>query len=70
MKFTLIFAAATLLNAAIVTSAFAQTSPASIEVPAGAEVNSKYYRVEPGSNGEYFDTRSMRWFTGNGQPCS
>ena len=76
MKLSLIIAAATLLNAGIVTSALAQTStaavevPASNEVPAGKEVNSKYYRVEPGSNGEYFDTRSMGWFTSNGQPCT
>jgi hypothetical protein len=34
------------------------------------EATSKYYRSTPGSNGEYFDTRSMRWFTGNGQPCT
>jgi Protein of unknown function (DUF3011) len=31
--------------------------------------NSKYYRTQPGSNGEYFDTRTMRWFTRDGQPC-
>lgn len=76
MKLSLIIAAATLLNAGIATTALAQTSRATIEVPAsgeasaGKEVNSKYYRVEPGSNGEYFDTRSMGWFTGNGQPCT
>jgi hypothetical protein len=34
------------------------------------EANSKYYRTAPGSNGEFFDTRSMRWFTRDGQPCS
>lgn len=72
MKLSLIGVAAIsgLLTIGFAPNALAQTSPAAIEVPAGAEVNSKYYRVEPGSNGEYFDTRSMRWFTGNGQPCT
>ena len=37
---------------------------------AKGEANSKYYRVEPDSQGEYFDTRSMRWFNSNGQPCT
>ena len=40
----------------------------------------KFYRIPqsgqpygsqaPGQGGEYFDSRSMRWFTANGQPCS
>lgn len=72
MKLSLIAAAAvfTLFNAGFISQAAAQTSPATIEVPAGTEANSKYYRVEPGAKGEYFDTRSMGWFTSNGQPCA
>ena len=72
MKLSLIAAAAVfaLFNAGFISQAAAQTSPATIEVPAGTEANSKYYRVEPGAKGEYFDTRSMGWFTGNGQPCA
>jgi hypothetical protein len=30
----------------------------------------KYYRTEPGQNGEYFDTRTMQWYTANGQLCN
>ena len=40
------------------------------ETGAKGEVNSKYYRAEPDSKGEYFDTRSMRWYSSNGQPCT
>jgi hypothetical protein len=48
------------------TSAFAQepTAPKFYRSPqAGQPVGSQ------GSGGEYFDSRTMRWYTANGQPC-
>jgi hypothetical protein len=43
--------------------------------PAAAEDAPKFYRMPtaqpaPGDGGEYFDSRTMRWFTANGQPCT
>ncbi len=64
MKFTLTALIAALALGSLTSHVAAQTPTA------GAEATSKYYRTAPGSNGEYFDTRTMRWFTGNGQPCS
>ncbi len=42
---------------------------AATPISAQGENAAKYYRNGPGQNGEYFDTRTMRWYTANGQPC-
>ncbi len=57
------------VNVKVETNSKGDVNPKNDVNPKG-EASSKYYRAEPDSNGEYFDTRSMRWFTGNGQPCT